>query len=110
MPTKTPSKNTKAKAASGLSKATKPKASASKKPAAKAPAKKKVAKPTSDFKPAPLQSSIQTVQIEITEAHIATRAYYIAERRQLMGWPGDSASDWIEAENQLRAEAKRKKA
>lgn len=45
----------------------------------------------------------------ITQDQIATRAYYIGERRQNMGWPGDPASDWIEAEAQLIAEAKRKK-
>lgn len=114
MPTKTPSKTAKAKAATRLPKATKTKApaatKASKKPAAKTPAKKKAAAPTDDFKHASLQATSSVLQIEITEQHIATRAYYIAERRQLMGWPGDSASDWIEAENQLRAEAKRKKA
>jgi len=45
----------------------------------------------------------------ITQDQIATRAYYIGERRQTMGWPGDPSSDWIEAEAQLIAEAKRKK-
>lgn len=36
---------------------------------------------------------------------IALRAYFIGERRQKMGWPGDSATDWADAERQLRAEA-----
>lgn len=36
---------------------------------------------------------------------IALRAYFIAERRQQMGWAGDSATDWADAEAQLRAEA-----
>lgn len=36
---------------------------------------------------------------------IALRAYFISERRQQMGWPGDSASDWADAVSQLRAEA-----
>lgn len=36
---------------------------------------------------------------------IALRAYFIGERRQKMGWPGDSAVDWADAERQLRAEA-----
>ena len=113
MPTKTPSKTAKAKAANVLPKATKTKApvsKASKKPPVKAPAKKKSAALTDDFKHASMHSTVSVLQIEITEQHIATRAYYIAERRQLMGWPGDSSSDWIEAESQLRAEAKRKKA
>ncbi len=45
----------------------------------------------------------------ITTDDIGLRAYYIAERRQKMGWPGNSADDWIEAECQLVAEAKKKK-
>lgn len=36
---------------------------------------------------------------------IALRAYYIGERRQKMGWPGDSGTDWADAVSQLRAEA-----
>jgi hypothetical protein len=42
--------------------------------------------------------------VAISNEAIAERAYYIAERRRSMGWPGDSESDWIEAEAQLRAE------
>lgn len=45
--------------------------------------------------------------IVIPEHEIALRAYFISERRQRMGWPGDPHSDWIEAENQLKAEALR---
>lgn len=45
----------------------------------------------------------------ITDEEIALRAYYIAERRQKMGWHGDSTGDWVEAERQLKAEAARKK-
>ncbi len=41
----------------------------------------------------------------IAHDDIALRAYFIAERRQQMGWPGDSATDWADAEAQLRAEA-----
>jgi len=36
---------------------------------------------------------------------IALRAYFIAERRQAMGWDGDETSDWVEAERQLSLEA-----
>lgn len=36
---------------------------------------------------------------------IATRAYYIAEKRRADGLPGDEQQDWIEAERQLLAEA-----
>jgi len=71
-----------------------PAAKKSPKTVTKSPAK--VAKPAA---PAPV----------ITQDQIATRAYYIGERRQTMGWPGDPSTDWIEAEAQLIAEAKRKK-
>jgi hypothetical protein len=66
-----------------------------------APAKVKAAKPEKAkpaAKPAPV----------ITNDDISLRAYFIAERRQAMGWPGDSSSDWVEAERQLKAEAARK--
>jgi len=45
----------------------------------------------------------------ISGEDIALRAYFIAERRHKMGWPGDSTGDWVEAERQLKAEAARKK-
>ncbi len=47
-------------------------------------------------------------EIVITTEEISLRAYYIAERRQAMGWPGDSSNDWTEAERQLKAEVKKK--
>ncbi|MCX6972046.1 MAG: DUF2934 domain-containing protein [Verrucomicrobia bacterium] len=47
--------------------------------------------------------------LAITGDDIALRAYFIAERRQKMGWHGDSTGDWVEAERQLKAEAARKK-
>ncbi|MFY8216927.1 MAG: DUF2934 domain-containing protein [Chthoniobacterales bacterium] len=40
----------------------------------------------------------------MTTEEISLRAYYIAERRTAMGWPGDSSSDWVEAEAQIRRE------
>ena len=36
---------------------------------------------------------------------VALRAYFIAERRQAAGLPGDAHQDWIEAERQLASEA-----
>jgi len=39
---------------------------------------------------------------------IQLRAYFISERRQTMGWLGNASTDWIEAESQLVAEAKRR--
>lgn len=77
-------------------KAAKPAATA-KSPKSKAAAAKPA--PASKAAPEPL----------ITREMIATRAYFIGERRQMMGWAGDSSSDWIEAESQLIAEAKRKR-
>ena len=41
----------------------------------------------------------------IPHEEISLRAYYIGERRQQMGWPGDSATDWLDAVAQLKAEA-----
>jgi hypothetical protein len=41
---------------------------------------------------------------------IALRAYFIAEDRSRKGLPGDSHSDWLEAERQLRVEQKKKSA
>ncbi len=41
----------------------------------------------------------------IPHGEISLRAYFIAERRQKMGWPGDASSDWADAVSQLKAEA-----
>lgn len=68
------------------------------KPAAKATPKPAAAKPKKTIAPEPA----------ISLDDISLRAYFISERRQAMGWPGDSTSDWIEAERQLKAEAARK--
>jgi Protein of unknown function (DUF2934) len=40
-----------------------------------------------------------------SQEDVALRAYFIAERRQAAGLPGDSHQDWIEAERQLASEA-----
>ena len=78
-----------------------------------APAAKKTLKtPTkSAAKPkvSPAKAATSESAPVISQDQIATRAYYIGERRQTMGWPGDPSSDWIEAEAQLLVEAKRKK-
>lgn len=55
-------------------------------PAAK-PARKKTAAPSA-------------IRLE----DISLRAYFIAEKRQQLGLPGDSLGDWIEAERQLLGE------
>ena len=66
-------------------------AASAKKPPAKKPAapKKKVASCTQD--------------------EIALRAYFIAEKRQSLGLPGDAHTDWIKAERELAAESSAKK-
>ncbi len=38
----------------------------------------------------------------VTVEEIALKAYYIAERRSRLGLPGDSQSDWLQAERELR--------
>jgi hypothetical protein len=40
----------------------------------------------------------------IRHEDIAFRAYLIGEKRQQLGQPGDSLSDWVEAERQLISE------
>jgi hypothetical protein len=56
---------------------------------------------TSTAPPAPSAPHIPREDIQL-------RAYFISERRQTMGWPGNSSTDWIEAESQLVAETKRR--
>ena len=101
-----PAKKSKAESKTKEVKAKKPAAPAAKKSpktVTKSPAKAKAA-PIKVAKPAaPAPARV------ITQDQIATRAYYIGERRQTMGWPGDPSTDWIEAEAQLIAEAKRKR-
>lgn len=91
----------KTKTAKAAAEQTSARATKSKAPTAtksKAAAKKSAAvKPTASKRKLP--------EVQISNDEIALRAYYIAERRQKMGWPGNSASDWLEAEAQLREEA-----
>ena len=47
-------------------------------------------------------SEITAVIGSVTTEDIATRAYYIGERRRYLGLSGDAESDWLEAERQLR--------
>lgn len=101
------------------------KAKSPKPPKAEKPAKEKKAKKKAKAaeetpvveakKPAPVKKAAaekpkKTVapEIVLTTEEISLRAYFIAERRQAMGWPGDSTQDWVEAERQLKAETKRK--
>jgi hypothetical protein len=98
-----PAKKSKAEAKPKVVKAKKTVAPAAKK-TLKTPTKS-AAKP----KVSPAKAATSESAPVISQDQIATRAYYIGERRQTMGWPGDPSSDWIEAEAQLLVEAKRKK-
>jgi hypothetical protein len=91
---KAPAKKVSSPAATGEQ----PKVTARKKRAVKASPAKVAASITLDPKP----TSQEPV---ISHDDISLRAYFIGERRQQMGWHGDSATDWADAEKQLRAEA-----
>jgi hypothetical protein len=47
----------------------------------------------------------ESVPVAVSTEDISIRAYFIAENRHALGLSGDSESDWLEAERQLRAEA-----
>lgn len=82
----------------------KSKKKSTKTPAGKPPKSKKTTKTTTSRKKT---KSLDPVDVAV--ADIELRAYFIAERRGKMGWPGDSQSDWLEAERQLREELQRKR-
>jgi transglutaminase/protease-like cytokinesis protein 3 len=76
--------------------------------AAKSEKTAKAAKPTRTKTPASAKKAApKAAAPAISNDDIALRAYFIAERRHKMGWAGNSESDWIEAERQLRQEAQR---
>ncbi len=68
-------------------------------PTKPAPKKKAAPKAAAAKKPAAKKSK------RPTNEDIALRAYFIAERRQKLGWFGDETQDWVEAERQLLKEA-----
>ena len=55
----------------------------------------------------PVRKQRSTTAREPSEADIRLRAYFIAERRVQLALQGDPARDWIEARQQLLAEARR---
>lgn len=81
------------------------KRAATRKPAAKVPASVSVAKVATVKKAAKTKPAISVV---ISDSDIALRAYFIAERRQNLGWDGDEHGDWVEAKRQLEEEASEK--
>ena len=81
--------------------------------AAKKPAKPKAAKKAEPTTPRTQVKETAVTKpgsskVKITAADVALRAYFIAEKRYKLGIPGDSTSDWVEAERQLKAEASAK--
>lgn len=107
MTTKTPKSQSSTATKASKSKSDKsPKTPAKEKP--KATVRKKRAPGKASAKLAPgfsLEVKAPAVEPVIPHDDIALRAYFIGERRQKMGWPGDSGTDWADAEKQLRAEA-----
>ena len=74
-------------------------------PKRRAATKPKVAARTTGETPSARRVQKKTAEtISIRQDDIALRAYFIAERRQQLGLPGDSLGDWIEAERQLLGE------
>ncbi len=61
----------------------------------------RVSKPAAAKKATPRK---KTMAAQIPQEVIALRAYFIGETRMRAGLPGDSLSDWIEAERQLFTE------
>ncbi len=47
------------------------------------------------------KSEADSLSRSATKADIALSAYYIGQRRRAAGLPGNSESDWLEAERQL---------
>lgn len=91
-------------------KAVKPKINTLAKAAGKAPVavrKKRTVKatPSKATISVPLDPKPVVVEPVIPHEEISLRAYYIGERRQKMGWPGNPGTDWADAVKQLRAEA-----
>jgi hypothetical protein len=101
-----PADNAAAPSANGKMSAPEPK---KKSRASAAPGKKKkpaAAKKTSTRKPVTSATKIAASRpVEPTDDEIRIRAYFLAERRQQLSLPGDSAHDWIEARRQLIEEA-----
>jgi len=54
------------------------------------------------------KSSVKATVPHPSAEQVALRAYFIAERRRLLGIDGDETSDWVAAETELLAELKAK--
>jgi hypothetical protein len=51
------------------------------------------------------EKSMASLRTAVCSEMVALRAYFIGQRRQELGQPGDSTTDWLEAEKQLRGDA-----
>ena len=93
-------------AGEGTAKPAKKRAKSVKSAAAKKTGAKKKSASGGAKKAAPKQRSTRTEATEPSDADIRLRAYFIAERRVQLALQGDPARDWIEARQQLMAEAR----
>jgi hypothetical protein len=119
MPAKKTTQSAEAKVTARPAKSVKTPAKTPAKVATKATAKTKSAAPAVS-KPKKTATKAKSVVVKvaapepvvenpvISREEIELRAYFISERRQTMGWPGNSSTDWMEAEAQLIAEARRR--
>jgi hypothetical protein len=77
---------------------------------AKAPVKKKAATPVKKAvkkKPAAKKPAAKKATAKFSTDDIALRAYFLSEHRHHHGLHGDAHTDWVEAERQLKAEARK---
>ena len=108
VPAKAASKSVPAKAITPAAKAVKVPRKVAVKSAVAAPTKSKKATGGAVGKTNSATPSPALPEIGVSPDEIKLRAYYISERRETMGWPGNSSTDWIEAETQLLKEAKKR--
>jgi hypothetical protein len=108
IPAKSTSKSAPPKAITPEAKAVKASRKVAVKSAVAAPTKLKKATGEAVGKAKTTTPSPALPEIVVSPDEIKLRAYYISERRETMGWPGNSSTDWIEAETQLLKEAKKR--
>ena len=63
-------------------------------------------KPANTVKAAPRKRTAAGAKATLSPDDVALRAYFIAEKRTARGLPGDSHSDWLDAERQVLAESR----
>ena len=71
-----------------------------------APAKKKTASNSTGNVAAAKSKSQTKAIVQPSSEQVALRAYFIAERRRVLGIHGDETSDWVAAERELLEELK----